>query len=397
MPSKQCAGVAFACLIATASGAGQADMPDPNAAAIDFDGSGFFSLTVGKMLGGMTGRANDTACPCFISDYAQTGVYTDQDGLQWKPDSKLGLQGTLSFDDTPFSLTGQIVARGARDGAINLEWLYGNYRINESLTLQLGRKRLPMFYNSDAQDIGYALPWTHLPPQLYGWDAVNYNGANLTWNKPLENGWHLRANLLAGGETVKESGYWQMYNGPDSRTDVKWDNILGGDLNLSNDWLETRLVYIQSHTRRRNVTDTWNEATRKYDSGEVDADYAHLARQKIYGLALNLDRDDWLLKSEIIYIDRPGDSFRDRAQIFAIGRRIGPWQPMLTWSSYKTMTRIAADVEAHLNIAYTLRYELDTSSAVKIQYDNQHGRGDPAYLPRYGDARLLTLSYDKVF
>lgn len=395
MDSKPWAGYALALLFAFWGGTCVAGESNHDDGPIEFDGSGFFSLTVGKMLGGTKGRANDTECPCFVSDYAQTGVYTGKSGAQWQPDSKLGLQGSLSFSDTPFSLTGQIVARGAQDGAINLEWLYGNYQINDALTLQLGRKRLPMFFNSDAQDIGYALPWTHLPPQLYGWDAVNYNGVNLTWNKPLEKGWHLRANLLAGGETVKESGYWQMYNGPDSRTDVKWDNILGGDLNLSNDWLETRLVYIQSHTRRRNVTGVWNGTT--YDATEIDADYAHHARQKIYGLAFNIDRDDWLLKSEIIYIDRPGDTFRDRAQILAIGRRIGAWQPMLTWSNYKTMTSIAADVEAHVNTAITLRYEVDTNSAIKIQYDDQRGRSDPAYLPRYGDARLLTFSYDRVF
>jgi hypothetical protein len=393
MDSKPWAGYALALLFACWGNAGVAAENDNG--PIEFDGSGFFSLTVGTMLGGTKGRANDTECPCFISDYAQTGIYTGKSGLQWQPDSKLGLQGSLSFSDTRFSLTGQAVARGARDGAINLEWLYGNYQINDALTLQLGRKRLPMFFNSDAQDIGYALPWTHLPPQLYGWDAVNYNGVNLTWNKPLDNGWHLRANLLAGGETVKESGYWQMYNGPDSRTDVKWDNVLGGDLNLSNDWLEARLVYIQSHTRRRNVTGVWDGTT--YDATQIDADYAHHARQKIFGLAFNVDRNDWLLKSEIIYIDRPGDTFRDRAQILAVGRRIGAWQPMLTWSNYKTMTTIAADVEAHINTAITLRYEVDTNSAVKLQYDEQHGRSDPAYLPQYGDARLLTFSYDRVF
>ncbi len=385
--------ITLACALAAAGSASHASDGNP----IEFDGSGFLSLTVGKMLDGSSGRANDTACPCFISDYAQAAIYTGSNRLQWQPDSKMGLQGTLLFGDTPFSLTGQVVARGAQDGAVNLEWLYGNYRLNNALTLQFGRKRLPMFFNSDAQDIGYALPWTHLPPQLYGWDVVNYNGANLTWNQPLDNGWHMRANLLAGAETVKESGYWQMYRGPGNRTDVKWDAILGGDINLSNDWLETRLVYIQSHTRQRNLSGSWSEALQGYDPATVDAAYANHARQRIYGLAVNVDRDNWLLKSEIIYIERPGDTFGDRAQILALGRRIGNWQPMLTWSNYKTMTTVPGDTEAHINLAATLRYELDDSSAVKVQLDEQHGRSVPGYEPQYGDARLLTLSYDRVF
>ena len=385
--------VAMTCALTIASCGSQAN----DSSSIEFEGSGFLNITVGKMLGGSTGRANDTECPCFISDYAQAAVYTGGKHLQWQPDSKLGLQGSLRFSETPFSVTGQVVARGARDGAVNLEWLYGNYQINPALTLQFGRKRLPMFFNSDAQDIGYALPWTHLPPQLYGWDVVNYTGANLTWNQPLENGWHMRANLLTGSETVEESGYWKMYRGPDNRTDVKWDAILGGDINLSNDWLEARLVYIQSHTRQRNLTGSWSETLQAYDPATVDAAYALHARQRIYGLAVNADLDDWLLRSEIIYIERPGDTFGDRAQILAIGRRMGAWQPMLTWSNYKTMTTVAGATEAHINLAATLRYELDDSSAVKVQLDQQHGRSVPGYQPQYGNARLLTLSYDRVF
>lgn len=395
MYSKLLTRLALVSLITGSTSYSQATEHPQSDSLIDFDASGFFSLTVGKMLGGDKGSANDMACPCFISDYAQSGVYTDRDGLQWQPDSKLGLQGSLAFNGTPFSLTGQLVARGARDGAINLEWLYGNYRIDDRLTLQIGRKRLPLFFNSDAQDIGYALPWTHLPPQLYGWEAVNYNGANLTWNKPLDNGWHLIANLLAGAETVRDSGYRRMYNGVNSQTDVKWDNIVGGDINLSNGWLETRLVYIQSHTRRRNVTGIWNGTL--YDTTQIDPDYGHHARQRIHGIAINIDRDDWLLKSEFIHIARPGDVFKDSAQILALGRRIGPWQPMLTWSNYKALTSDPTQREAHATTAFTVRYEVDPNSAVKLQYDDQRDRSGPQWSPKYGDAQLLTFSYDRVF
>lgn len=383
----------LACLIALSTASAGAE----EAPALEFEGSGFLSLAVGKMLSGTKVRANDTECPCFISDYAQTGVYDGRNGLQWKPDSRLGLQGTVSLPDAPFSLTGQIVARGAQDGEVNLEWLYANYKFNETFTLQAGRKRLPMFYYSDAQDVGYALPWTHLPPQLYGWDVVNYNGVNLMWKKPLGESWHLAGNVLAGSESVEESGYWKMYWGPDNRTDVRWDNLLGGDVTLANDWLELRFSYIQSRTKQRNVTGSWDEDSQSYDPLSIDAGWANHARQRIHGLALNVDRNNWLLKSEIIYIDRPGDTFRDRAQILAVGHRFGSWQPLLTWSHYKTMTRIAAKTEAHTNLAATLRYEVDDSSAVKVQLDFQKGQSDPAYDPQYGDARLLTVSYDRVF
>ena len=40
----------------------------------------------------------------------------------------------------------------------NLEWVYGAYDINANLALQAGRKRLPLLFYSESQDIGMAYP-----------------------------------------------------------------------------------------------------------------------------------------------------------------------------------------------------------------------------------------------
>ena len=192
---------------------------------IEYSGSGFLTVAVGKMLGGTHANVEDYNCPCFISDYAQAGVYDGRSSLQWKPDSKLGLQGSASYYN--YSVTAQVVARGAT-GTADLEWLYGSYNVNDKITLQVGRKRLPMFYYSDVQDLGIALPWTHLPPGPYGWEAVNYNGVNVRYQDRWNN-WSAPANLLAGNESNKDSGYWKIYNGRQSQTSIKWSNIIGGD------------------------------------------------------------------------------------------------------------------------------------------------------------------------
>lgn len=203
-----------------------------------FSGSGFLTISAGKMLGGTKGDVGGFNCPCYVSDYAQAAIYDGRNRWQFGPDSKLGLQGSVAFDSNRFSITAQAVSRGAANGAADLEWLYGSYKVDDKVTLQFGRQRLPMFYYSDSQDIGFALPWTHLPTWLYGWQVVNYNGGKIKYQDKFGD-WSANANLFAGNEHRKDSGYWKVYgNGAQSVTNVNWTNIAGADLTLAREWFE---------------------------------------------------------------------------------------------------------------------------------------------------------------
>lgn len=369
--------------------------------ALQFSGSGFVTLTAGKMLGGTTGNVGGYNCPCFVSDYAQAAIYDGRSALQWSPDSKLGLQGSVVLDEPRLSFTAQVVARGVNRGAADLEWFYVSYQLNDALTLQAGRKRLPMFYYSDAQDIGFSLPWTHLPSWLYGWQAVNYNGFSANYQGTLAD-WHANANLIAGNEHRKNSGYWQVYgNGRYSITDVNWSHILGGDLSLSKDWFEARAVYLQSHTQDVNVNGSWNFNTLTYDP---PTGLYPVARQKIYGLALRADYHNWLSHNEFIYIDHPGLTYRDFAQIIAVGYRHNKWLPMTSWGHYRG-TVVSSGVlpgapgsvaNSQQTLSLSLRYDLSTSSDLKLQYDDTRDHSNPGFTPLYGRSRLLTLAYDSV-
>lgn len=397
--NKLVQAMALLCALASITGSHAAEVN-----GIEYTGSGFMTIGVGKMLGGTRANVMDYNCPCFISDYAQAGVYDGRSGLQGRPDSKIGVQGSASRNS--FSLTAQVVARGADTGGVGLEWLYGGYKLNDKVTIQAGRKRLPMFYYSDLQDIGVALPWTHLPPGPYGWEAVNYNGINIAYLDKFGD-WSATANLLAGNENRKDSGYYKVYGyGRQSKSDIKWSNILGGDITLSKDWLETRLVYIQSHTEESNVSGAWNTGTQSYDPpyGPINPP----AKQQIYGLTVNADYQNWLLRTEFIQINHPGLGFQDHAQLVGVGYHYDKWQPMATWSRYKgTMISdgllpTAAPFPANMQqtISLTLRYDLTTSSALKAQYDSQtdHSSSDFSALNyNYGNSRLLTFTYDTVF
>ncbi len=346
--------------------------------------SGFATLAAGKILGGTHDEAVDLDyhCPCFISDYAQNGVY-EQRRIRFGPDSKLGVQGQLSSSDGRYSLTGQLVSRGAAGGNINLEWLYATAEVNSRLTFQIGRKRLPLFNYSDVQDVGHAVPWVHLPPQLYGWEVVNYNGANLRFRDQL-GAWTINANGFAGGETRNDSGYWKIYNGKNSRTASKWSNIVGAEVKASHGWLELRGLYMQSNTQNR-IRDT-------------DEQFSDPKKQKIYGLSVTADFGGPFASAELLSIDRKADYGGDKAQLYSVGYRLGKYTPLFSYSNYQQkLTDDTASAEGHYTLSAVLRYDLNSTSALKVQFDIWRDKSASGFLSQHGDARLLSVSYDVVF
>ncbi len=369
---------------------------------VEYSGSGFLTVAAGKMLSGTRGNVGGYDCPCYVSDYAQGAIYDGRGGLQFAPDSKLGLQGSAAFDDNRFSVTAQVVSRAAKDGRLDLEWLYASYKLTSKVTLQAGRQRLPMFYYSDAQDIGFALPWTHLPTWLYGWQIVNYNGAKIRYADQFSD-WSANASLFTGDERRKDSDYWKVYgNGRDSVTNVNWTNIVGADLTLAKGWFESRIVYIQAHTQDQAVSNTFDFANNTYD---LQPTPAPVAKQRIYGLTLKADYLDWLLYGEFIHIDHPGLTYRDFAQSVAVGYRYGSWLPMVTWGHYRGVVvksgvlpgAPASTANSQETYSLSLRYDLTISSDLKVQYDITSDHSDPGFAPRYGSSNLLTFAYDRVF
>lgn len=362
---------------------------------VKFSGSGFLTLAAGKILGGDAPQNfNGFQAPMFVSDYGQGGVY-ENNGWSIKPDSKLGLQGTATFNPQ-FSLTGQIVSRGAKNGKLDLEWAYGNYNFNDNLSLQLGRKRLPLFYYSETQDVGFTYPWVHLPPGQYGWEIVNFNGANLRYQTQW-GAWSSSMEVFAGAETQTDNGFWKIYNGKNTHTDSKWSNIVGADLTLTRDWFDSRVAYIQSDMQDR----------------LLPADFGQKAKQKIYTLSFSIDQQHWVVRNEYLYIDRKPIGEEDYSLLLGVGYRIGKFLPMVTYNKYKIrLTPAYADpgiidpttidplaIEAWSTLALSLSYALTPTSDIKVQLDQWKDQNGPNFnggIP-YGNARLLSVSYDMVF
>jgi hypothetical protein len=358
--------------------------PSNNPEESAFSISGFGTFAVGKVLGGTQDAAVNLGydCPCFISDYAQNGVYEGK-RLQFKPDSKLGLQGQWSSANKQYSITGQLVSRGGANGEINAEWLYGTAEINHSLTLQVGRKRIPLLQYSDVQDVGHAIPWIHLPSQIYGWENVNYNGANLRYTDQLGS-WFVNANAFAGSESQKDSGFGKVYNGKSSHTASKWSNIAGLEVKASKGWFDVRGVYLQSNTQNRIVS--------------LRESYSDPKKQKIYGLSLNADFGKPFIAADFLVIDRRDDYGGDRAQLYSAGYRYNKFTPFISFANYQQLINTPALVaEGHRTISAVLRYDVTTTSALKAQFDFWKDRSAPGFTSQHGNSKLLSISYDRVF
>lgn len=360
----------------------------PTALAVDYSYSGFMTVGLGRVINGSVSGQNEVGldCPCMISDYSQASVY----GPAWdiKPDSKLGLQGSVLFSDD-LMLTGQVVSRGSRDFDVNLEWVYLSYQVNDSNTVQLGRKRLPLFYYSEQQDVGFTYPWVHLPGQTYGWEAVNYNGMN--WSHNLQLGeWSGNVNVFGGSETRKDSDYLKLYSGLDSESDTKWSGIFGAEIVLSKDWFEGRLMVLQSDTQGRVVS-----------QGQ---DWSDKTMQQIYGASALVDYNDFLFTTELFYSDRTESYGRDLAYTLSAGKRFDGLVVLLTHGMYQQKiyrdnpSALTEDNrEKHRNTSIVVKFDVSASSDFKIQLERWQDYSGSWFKQNYGDANTLSMAYNLVF
>lgn len=368
---------------------------------VSFSASGFLTIAAGKVVSGdAASDFNGYQGPLFIADYAQGGVYEGNE-FCLKPDTRIGLQGSAIFSPQ-FLLTGQAVLRATRNGKPDLEWAYGSYQFNDELALQLGRKRLPLFYYSETQDVGFSSPWIHLPPGQYGWEIVNYNGANLRYQGQWGD-WTNSMEVFAGAETKEDNGYWKIYNGKNTRTDSRWSNIVGADLMLAQDWFETRIAYIQSNFQNR-----YEDLT-----APPPYDYSHAALQKIYSLSFSVDQHNWVVRNEYLYMDRKAVGEEDYSFLLGVGYRAGKFLPMFTYNRYKMdlnpqhanpalIDPASIDPLAEEGwsvLALSLSYALTHSSDIKVQLDRWIDQNGPNFNGgvAYGNPTLLTLGYDLVF
>lgn len=373
--------------------------------ALDDEGklelTGFYQLTAAKVLSGSATDATSTqhqqwrymewTCPCSIQNWEYVGVYQKSKGVQADQESLVGLQlnarPTSSLTGTMQVLLRPTNARG-QHYVPSIDWAYVGWKASDEWTLQLGRKRIPLYYYSDYLYIGYAFPWVRPAPDVYGWPIFSYDGLTAQYTRSLGDGdWTLNATAWHGSFSDNKNAYNErIYYGPSIRE--SWKRITGAWASVSNGTIEARLMMM-----------THRENTIFIDSAGVATKYNDQQFTRIIGASINVDYGNWLVRSEINRFsqrpDEPTKFVYDYA-LLGFGYKFGAFTPMVTYSQYMTAENTLVPQEGRRTTYLSLRWDFAKNMALKVQYDDSRDRSKYAY-PFWGNSKLLSASLQGVF
>lgn len=369
--------------------------------AVDYDFSGYISAVGGTVLDGDSSSAYlseilEYDCPCFVADYTQAGIYEDT-GISFKPDSGYGVKGQVSFNDA-ISLTAQVEGKGGNDFEPLVSWLFMRWNITSKLSVDIGRKALPLYFYSDFINVGYAYPWIRPTGDIYGWPLSSYNGISASYSDDLGEGSYTLSAWYGNEEDDDNIAYNNVYWGEKSYY-IEWSKILGGSFEYSYDWLTFRAVIMKNISTE--------EVTLLEDgSTEIVSDHVD---QKFYGLALVIDYENILFQSE--YNQFNADDFNSEGYLLGLGYRYKQLTPMISFSSYSDDDPSFGndDEDGHQvnnTLSYSLRWDFMKSAAFTVQYDVLTDKSvwfeedDNGIYQQYtftGDSKVVAMGVDYVF
>lgn len=310
----------------------------------------------------------------FLADYPNTGLY-DTD-FSFAPETTFGVQlKTNPNDQIEFII--QLLSRGAHEFDTDIDWAYVNYSINSELSLQMGRKRLPLYYYSDFYELGFAYYWVRPPSDNYTWQITNYNGLSLIYEPDLEY-WDASFNLYIGREDDKENNLLTFF-ADNTPVDESWKNMVGFVAEISDEFFEYRFTAMSSQLSRESNNIILSDGV----------------NQVFYGLSVNARFDNHIILSEYNHYKRAADNIRVTTHMISYGYKLQKLTPHITYSELKQLNNINGADEHHYTTSIGLRYNLNASSALKVQYDKTID--DAINSTIVGNAELLTFGIDVVF
>jgi hypothetical protein len=325
--------------------------------------SGYASIVAGR-----TTNGNE-----FLADYPKAGIYDDN--WSFSPDTSIGVQFNTKVNDK-LEFVIQAISNGALDYDVDLDWAYISYQLNSDTSIQVGRKRLPLYFYSDFFDLGHAYYWIRPPADNYTWQISNYNGLSLQY-QPYLGGWDALINIYAGREDSKNNDLLSLlYDAP---VDESWKNMVGIIVELSQNWVELRGTFMQ---------------------GQIDRSVNHIltdqnVKQDFSGVSANFYLHHFIILSEFNQYNTPANNIHVGTNMLSLGYQLGDFTPHLTHSTFKQKKNAMGGDEHHETTSIGLRWDYDKKTALKIQYDKVKDYG--ITIPILGDSESLSLGVDIVF
>jgi len=100
----------------------------------------------------------------YIGGLGDRGISQD---LSFEKDSRFGLQISSDVADN-MSVVAQLLGRG-ENGNFNaiIEWAYVDYEFHETTSVHVGKIKQPVYLVNDYVEVGYAYPWIRPPQEVY--------------------------------------------------------------------------------------------------------------------------------------------------------------------------------------------------------------------------------------
>lgn len=331
--------------------------------------------------------------------------------------TKAGVQMTFNMDPQTAVVT-QFVARGENDFDVKAEWAYFKHNVTNNFTVKLGRLRKPNYLLSEYFDVGYAMPWTNAPVEVYGVleSTANYEAVDLSYDMDLGDwtaNFQLQYGRAVSDETVSEDLTAFNYS------------MTNGELTLRAGYSQADVFIVPGSATAAQAA-AINAALANTDkSGEQ---VAATSKGTFAGFAAMYDNGTILAIAEYTLLTVES-VFSDQSGYYAMGGyRFGQWMPYLTYayeettddddrevSSLITSTGSAAGDAAviaatnaslaGLNTEQTrtalgVRFDYKPGVAMKLQYD-MVDVGDTAgefdAVPTEDSANIISFTIDTVF
>jgi len=328
------------------------------------DVSGFASIAGGLVTNGDR----------YLSDYPNAGIYDDD--LSFAPDTTIGLQLKTSLnEDSDFVL--QLVNRGASDFHTDIDWAYLNYKFDHELSLQAGRKRLPLYFYSDFFDLGLAYHWIRPPADNYTWQITSFNGISLQYESELDN-WDMLLNVYIGREDDKDNELL-TFLASNNPVDETWKNILGFVAEFSDAQFELRFTIMSS----------------QLDRFVNNVQIAEDVDQLFYGFSVNYTYRQLTVLSELNHYERDDDNISVNTHMLSLAYNIESYTPHITYSKLRQDRSVGSGDELHSTYSIGVRKSLNKSTAIKLQFDKTSDKANTTTI--VGDGELLSFGIDFVF
>lgn len=179
-----------------------------------------------------------------ITDDKKKGAFSgmSNDG-EYRDFNKLGFRMEADLKDN-LTFTAQVIAEGSSDYDPTFDWIFATYHITPSVSVSVGKYRVPVFMYSDYLDTSYAYQWIAPPITVYNAAQTPFKsmeGVKISYLAELGGAWTSEL-LLWGGkadDVFKE-------NGVDDR--LLLEDALGIAWTVEREWLSLRAFYFEAET-----------------------------------------------------------------------------------------------------------------------------------------------------